>query len=38
MIAWPGLWTEFPEHQPAGAQYDLLDYGLLEPFVVEAVH
>jgi hypothetical protein len=38
MIAWPGFWTEFPEHQPAGAQYDLLDYGLLEPFVVEAVH
>jgi hypothetical protein len=37
MIAWPGFWTEFPEHQPAGAQYDLLDYGLLEPFVVEAV-
>jgi len=37
MKAWPGAWVESPEHQPAGAQYDLLNYGLLEPFVVEAI-
>jgi hypothetical protein len=36
MIAWPGLWAEFPEHQPGGADYDVVDYGLLEPFGVEA--
>jgi hypothetical protein len=28
MRAWPGAWATFPEKQPAGAQYDLLDYGL----------
>jgi hypothetical protein len=28
MRAWPGAWATFPEIQPAGAQYDLLDYGL----------
>jgi len=27
MRAWPGAWATFPEQQPAGAQYDLLDYG-----------
>jgi hypothetical protein len=37
MMAWPGAWSEFPEHQPPGGQYDQLDYGLLEPFVVEAL-
>jgi len=31
MRAWPAAWREFPEHQPAGASYDLLDYGLMEP-------
>ncbi|MFB3920739.1 MAG: glycosyl hydrolase [Terriglobia bacterium] len=38
MIAWPGAWSEFPEHQPPGNEYDVLDYGLVEPFRVEAVH
>jgi len=37
MIAWPGAWQGFPDHQPAGAQYDLLDYGLMEAFHVEAL-
>ncbi|GIU72946.1 MAG: hypothetical protein KatS3mg004_0033 [Bryobacteraceae bacterium] len=27
--AWPNAWAEFPEHQPAGKDYDLLDYGLM---------
>ncbi len=26
--AWPNAWAEFPAHQPAGAAYDVLDYGL----------
>lgn len=38
MIAWPAAWAESPEHQPPGAQHDLVDYGLVEPFVVEVVH
>ncbi len=37
MIAWPGTWSAFPEHQPAGSQYDLIDYGLMEPFDVRAL-
>lgn len=37
MMGWPGAWAESPEHQPPGAQYDLLNYGLLAPLVVEAV-
>jgi hypothetical protein len=37
MIAWPGAWSEFPENQPSGSQYDLLDYGLMGPFSVEAL-
>ena len=37
MIAWPGAWSKFPEHQPAGREYDLLDYGLMKPFEVEAM-
>jgi hypothetical protein len=37
MIAWPGAWSKFPEHQPAGQEYDLLDYGLMKPFEVEAM-
>jgi hypothetical protein len=31
MRAWPAAWADFPEHQPAGAAYDVLDYGLLQP-------
>jgi hypothetical protein len=26
--AWPSAWAEFPEHQPPGGAYDVLDYGL----------
>jgi len=37
MIAWPGAWKDFPEHQPPGTQYDLLEYGLMEPFRVDAL-
>jgi hypothetical protein len=37
MIAWPAAWSDFPEHQPPGAQYDFVDYGLTEPFRVEAM-
>ena len=29
MRAWPAAWAEFPDHQPAGSQYDILDYGLM---------
>jgi hypothetical protein len=25
------VWSNFPEHQPAGAAYDLLNYGLMAP-------
>jgi hypothetical protein len=28
MRAWPAAWHDFPEHQPAGGAYDILDYGL----------
>ena len=31
MKAWPAAWAEFPEHQPAGTAYDVLDYGLMQP-------
>ncbi|MBI5085969.1 MAG: hypothetical protein HZB13_15400, partial [Acidobacteria bacterium] len=31
MRAWPAAWAEFPESQPPGASYDILDYGLLQP-------
>ena len=31
MRAWPAAWREFPEHQPPGASYDILDYGLMQP-------
>lgn len=34
MRAWPAAWAEFPDHPPAGAAYDLIDYGLTgEPSV-----
>jgi len=36
MRAWPAAWADFPEHQPPGSQYDVLDYGLMEPFEVSA--
>ncbi len=26
--AWPNAWAEFPERQPPGSAYDVLDYGL----------
>jgi hypothetical protein len=29
MRAWPAAWSEFPEHQPAGSEYDFIDFGLL---------
>ena len=31
MSAWSSSWAEFPEHQPAGTQYDVIDYGLMNP-------
>jgi len=31
MRAWPAAWAEFPARQPGGAEYDLLDYGLMGP-------
>jgi len=31
MRAWPAAWAEFPEHQPPGSAYDILDYGLMQP-------
>jgi hypothetical protein len=34
MRAWPAAWAEFPEHQPAGSDYDLFDYGLMRAPVV----
>jgi len=34
---WPGTWAQSPEHQPAGADYVVLNYGLLAPVVVQAV-
>lgn len=37
MRSWPAAWSEFPEHQPAGSQYDFVDYGLMEAFQVEAL-
>lgn len=37
MRAWPAAWMPFPERQPPGAAYDLLDYGLMEPFRVLGV-
>jgi hypothetical protein len=37
MIGWPVSWTKYPEHQPPGAEYDVVDYGLFEPFTVEAL-
>jgi hypothetical protein len=33
---WPGAWAEFPDHQPPGDAYDLLDYGLVTPPALSA--
>jgi hypothetical protein len=30
--AWPGSFHRAPEHQPPGANYDTIGYGLFEPF------
>ena len=30
MRAWPAAWAAFPEQEPAGSAYDVLDYGLNE--------
>jgi hypothetical protein len=29
MRAWPAAWAVFPDHQPAGSAYDVVEYGLL---------
>jgi hypothetical protein len=34
MRAWPAAWADFPDQQPPGASYDLLDYGLMAPPVI----
>ena len=34
MRSWHGAWAAFADEQPAGAQYDLLDYGLMSPPVI----
>jgi hypothetical protein len=34
MRAWPAAWAEFPKNQPPGADYDLLDYGMMTPPVI----
>ncbi len=34
MRAWPAAWAEFPENQPAGSQYDLIDYGLMKAPII----
>ncbi len=36
MRAWPGAWADFPERQPAGGAYDLIDYGLNAPPAIAA--
>ncbi len=34
MRAWPAAWADFPKNQPAGSNYDFVDYGLLrEPII-----
>ncbi len=35
--AWPRHWRRFAEHQPPGARYDTLDYGLMSPPAIHAV-
>ena len=36
MRAWPAAWAQFAEHQPPGAEYDILDYGLMKPVEISA--
>ncbi len=33
--AWPGMWDQAPEHQPAGKDYATVGYGLFEPFTLK---
>ncbi|MDR0703696.1 MAG: hypothetical protein LBF88_01780, partial [Planctomycetaceae bacterium] len=32
--AWPNAFHRAPEHQPSGASYDTIGYGLFEPFTL----
>ncbi|MDR1382578.1 MAG: hypothetical protein LBJ67_01830, partial [Planctomycetaceae bacterium] len=32
--AWPSAFQRAPVHQPSGASYDTIGYGLFEPFVL----
>ncbi|MFN8005954.1 MAG: glycosyl hydrolase [Terriglobia bacterium] len=36
MRAWSASWANFPDHQPPGDQYDVIDYGLMAPPVIKA--
>jgi hypothetical protein len=36
MRAWPAAWADFPDHQPAGSDYDVLDYGLMAKPTISA--
>lgn len=36
MRAWPAAWHDFPDHQPPGTRYDVLDYGLMAPATISA--
>jgi hypothetical protein len=35
--AWPGMFHPAPEHQPPGSAYDVIGYGLFEPFEFSVV-
>ena len=35
--AWPGSFHQGPDAQPAGDKYDTIGYGMVEPFVLEAL-
>ncbi|HWB95522.1 MAG TPA: hypothetical protein VG672_02440, partial [Bryobacteraceae bacterium] len=37
MRAWPAAWADFPDHQPPGEAYDLLDYGMTAPPRIRAI-
>ncbi|MDR1957874.1 MAG: hypothetical protein LBQ54_02325 [Planctomycetaceae bacterium] len=37
--AWPGMFQKGPKNgQPSGRHYDLIGYGLFEPFVIKQIH
>ncbi len=36
MRAWPAAWSDFPENQPPGAAYDILEYGLTQAPAISA--